>query len=239
MSIREEILEEHKKNWKEMTPSQRIKHFWHYYKIHVAVAAVVIAFIAYLILRATVFKPLPYAFAGYALSSNYYMATDLSAIDAFMNEFIIREGIDTNEYQVLFDVSNAMNPDSTNTLDMAVDLKLVTAGQDGELDVLIGTSKQIDFYVINGFYDVALDELMPEDMFKEYDEAGLIYYYYDETTEETYPIGVYISDAPRIKALELYNEDDEIILGVISTSERTDTAIDFIEYIYETPGGDQ
>ncbi len=239
MSIKEEILEEHKKNWKEMTPPQRIKHFWHYYKIHVAVVAIVIAFIAYLILRATVFKPLPYAFAGYALSSNYYMAQDLSAIEAFMNEFIIREDIDTEEYQVLFDVSNAMNPDSTNTLDMAVDLKLVTAGQDGELDVLIGTSKQIDFYVINGFYDVSLDKLMPEDMFKEYDEAGLIYYYYDETTEETYPIGVYISDAPRIKALELYNEDDEIILGVISTSERTDTAIEFIEYIYETPGGDQ
>lgn len=235
MSIREEILEEHKKNWKEMTPEQRIKHFWHYYKIHVAVAVAIIAFIVYLILRATVFAPLPYGFAGYALSSNYYMATDLSAVDNFINDFAVREGINTEEYQIMFDVSNAMNPDSTNTLDMAVDLKLVTAGQDGELDVLIGNSKQIDFYVINGFYDIALDELMPEDMFKEYDEAGLIYYYYDETMEETYPIGVYISDAPRIKELELYNGNDEIILGVICTSPRTDTAIDFIEYIYETP----
>ena len=45
MSIREEILEEHKKNWKEMTPEQRLKHFWHYYKIHVAVAAVIKAII--------------------------------------------------------------------------------------------------------------------------------------------------------------------------------------------------
>lgn len=235
MSIREEIREENKKNFKEMSFSQKAKHFWHYYKIHVAVAAVIIAFIVYLILRATAFKPLPYGFAGYALTSNYYLAQDTSAVDAFINDFAVKEGINTEEYQIMFDVSNAMDPNSTDTLDMAVDLKLVTAGQDGELDVLLGTSEQIDFYVINGFYDVALDQLMPQDMFEEYDEAGLIYYYYDETTEETYPIGVYVSDAPRLKELELYNEDAEIILGVVCLSERTDTAIDFIRYIYETP----
>lgn len=235
MSIREEIREENKKNWKEMSFTQCLKHFWHYYKIHTIVGIGIIAFIIYIILLQTALKPLPYGFAGYALSSNYYMAQDLSAIDSFINEFAKREGINTEEYQVMFDVSNAMDPSSTDTLDMAVDLKLVTAGQDGELDVLIGTSEQIDFYVINGFYDVTLKELMPADMFEEYDKAGLIYYYYDETTEKTYPIGVYVSDAPRLKELELYNEDAEIILGVVCTSERTDTAIDFIRYIYETP----
>lgn len=235
MSIREEIKEENKKNFKEMSFPQKLKHFWHYYKIHTIVGIVIIMFIAYIILLQTVLKPLPYGFSGYALSSNYYMAQDLSAVDAFINEFAVKEGINTEEYQVMFDVSNAMNPNSTDTLDMAVDLKLVTAGQDGELDVLIGTSEQIDFYVINGFYDVALDELMPEEMFEEYDEAGLVYYYYDETTEETYPIGIYVSDAPRLKELGLYDEDAEIILGVVCLSERSDTAIDFIRYIYETP----
>ena len=150
-------------------------------------------------------------------------------------EFATSEGIDTEEYQVYMDASNNVDPSSTNMLDMAIDMKLVTAGQEGDLDVLIGTQEQIDFYVINGFYSPTLDELFSEELFSELDEKGLIYYYYDEESDKEYPIGVYVKDAPRLAELGLYEEDKEVILAIVGLSERTDTSVRFVEYIFETP----
>ena len=235
MSIREEIREENKKNFKEMPFDKKIKHFWHYYKVHTIVAIALIAFVVYFILLQTVLAPKPFGFCAYALSSNYYMSENLTPIDTFIDGFADRLGIDTEEYQVVFDTSNAVNPDSSDMLDMAVDMNIVHAGEEGNLDVLIGSKAQIDFYVINGFYGKTLDILFTEEMFAELDEAGLIYYYYDEESDKEYPIGVYVTDAPRLKELGLYNEDAEVILSIVSFSERTDTSVEFVKYIFETP----
>lgn len=235
MSIREEIREQNKKSFREMNFKDKVKHFWHYYKIHVGVAVVIIAFITYLILHNTLLKPQPYGFAGYALSSNYYAAQDLTAIDTFMNDFAADASIDTDEYQVVFDVSNAVNPDSTDMLDMAVDMKIVNAAEHGEVDVLIGTDEQINFYIINNFYRTTLDDLLPEDLFQQLDEDDLIYYYYDEESDAEYAIGIYIKDAPRIRELGLYNDDTDPILAICALSDRTNTSVEFVRYIFETP----
>ncbi len=235
MSIREEIREENKKNFKEMPFDKKVKHFWHYYKIHTIVAIGLIAFATYIILLQTVLKPLPYGFAAYAFSSNYYLSEDLTPVDTFINDFATKAGIDTEKYRVVLDTANAVNPDSTDMLDMAVDMNIVNAGQKGEIDVLIGSQAQIDFYVINGFYGDTLDILFDEEMFAELDEAGLIYYYYDEESDKEYPIGVYVTDAPRLKDLGLYSEDTEAILAIVSLSERTATSVEFVKYIFETP----
>ena len=235
MSIRDEIRAENRKNFKEMPFDKKVKHFCHYYKVHTIVAIALIAFVVYIILLQTVLAPKPFGFCAYALSSNYYLLEDLTPIDTFINDFATDRGINTEEYQVVFDVSNAVNPDSTDMLDMAVDMNIVHAGEEGNLDVLIGTKEQIDFYVINGFYSKTLDTLFSEERFRELDEAGLIYYYYDEESDNEYPIGVYVTDAPRFTELGLYNEDNEIILGIVGFSERTDTAVEFVEYIFETP----
>lgn len=235
MSIRDEIREQNKKSFREMNFKDKVKHFWHYYKIHVGVIAIIIAFITYLILHNTLFKPLPYGFAGYALSSNYYAAVDLSKIESFINDFAATAEISTDDYQVVFDVSNAVNPDSVDMLDMAVDMKIVNAGEHGEVDVLIGSSEQIDFYIINNFYHKTLDQILPEDLFHQLDEQNLIYYYYDEESDAEYAIGIYIKDAPRIRELELYNEDVEPILAICALSDRTNTSVEFVRYIFETP----
>lgn len=235
MSIRDEIREQNKKSFREMNFKDKVKHFWHYYKVHVGVATVIIAFIAYLILHNTLFKPLPYGFAGYALSSNYYAATDLTAIDTFIHDFAVYAEINTDEYQVAFDVSNAVNPDSGDMLDMAVDMKIVNAGGHGEVDVLIGSEEQINFYIINNFYRKTLDELLPEDLFQQLVEQERIYYYYDEESDAEYAIGIYIKDAPLIQELGLYNEDSDPVLAICALSERTNTSVEFVRYIFETP----
>lgn len=235
MSIRDEIRAENRKNFKEMPLDKKIKHFWHYYKIHTIVAIVLIAFVTYIILLQTVLAPKPFGFCAYALSSNYYLSEDTSAVDAMIQEFANEQGINPEEYQVVFDVSNAVNPDSSDMLDMAIDMNIVKAGQDGNLDILIGSQKQIDFYVVNGFYADTLDILLPPDRFQALDDAGLIYYYYDEASDKEYPIGIYVGDAPRFTEIGLYEEDAEVMLAIVSLSERTDTAVEFVEYIFETP----
>lgn len=235
MSLRDEIRAENKKNFENMNFPQKVKHFWHYYKFHVLVTLAVIAFIIYIILLNTVLKDKPYAFAVYALNTNFYTVEDYNKGDAFINEFATLEGINTEEYQVEFNVSNAFDPTSANTTDMAIDMKLTAIGSDGEMDIIIGSAAQIDSYIKNGFYQQSIDKLIPEDMFQELDTAGLIYYYYDEDSNQEYPIGIYISDAPRIKELGLYDEDAEVVLGIVTLSERIETSVNFIRYIFETP----
>ena len=235
MSIREEIKEQNQKAFQEMDAKAKWKHFWHYYKIHTFIALFVICFIIYMILHYTIWKPLPYGFAAYALDSNYYVSKDEDALNAFLDGFAQREGINTEDYQLFFDVSCSVDPQSTETLDMAIDMKLVTAGEHGDMDVLIGSPEQIDFYDINGFYQTPFETMLPEDLYKELDEQGLIYYYENEEQELRYPVGVYIKDAPRIKALNLYPEDAEPVLAIVSYSPRIETAVAFIEYIFETP----
>lgn len=235
MSIRDEIRAENRKNFKEMPFDKKMAHFWHYYKVHTIVTIGLIAFVIYFIMLQTVLAPKPFGFCAYALSSNYYMLEDLAPINTFINEFAAKQGINTEEYQVVFDVSNAVDPGSTDMLDMAIDMNIVHDGEEGNLDVLIGSSEQIDFYVVNGFYSQTLDTLFSEEMFTELDEAGLIYYYYDEDSDQEYPIGVYVSDAPRFVELGLYDEDREVILAIVGFSERTDTAVEFVDYIFETP----
>jgi len=235
MSIRDEIREQNQKVMEERSSKEKLKHFWHYYKVHVCVGIVILAFIVYLILHYTVFRPLPYAFAGYALNTNYYVADNTDPVDAFMQDFATHEGINTEEYQVFFDVSNALNTASTHDYNIAIDMKLSKAGEHGDMDVIIGTEEQIAMYEINGFYRPPLNEILPEELYEELDEKDLIYYYNPEEYGTDYPIGIYIGDAPRIQALELYPEDAEPVLGIVSLSPRTDMAVDFVEYIFEEP----
>ncbi len=233
MSIRDEIREQNQKVMEERSGKEKLKHFWHYYKVQVCVGAVILAFITYLVLHYTVFRPLPYAFAGYALNTNYYVANNYDAIDKFTEEFALHENIDTEEYQIFFDVSNAISTDSTHDFNIAIDMKLSKAGEHGDMDVLIGTAEQIEMYEINGFYRPPLNQILPEDLYAELDEKELILYFQPEEYGKDYPIGIYIGDAPKIQDLGLYPEDAEPVLGIISLSPRTEMAVKFVEYIFE------
>ena len=235
VAIRDEIKEQNQKVLEERSNSEKLKHFWHYYKVHVCVGAVILAFITYLVLHYTVFRPLPYAFIGYALDSNYCIADNTDAVDAFMQDFAAHEEINTEEYQAYFDVSNSLDTNSTHDYNIAIDMKLSKAGAHGDMDVLIGSVEQIEMYEINGFYRPPLKEILPEAFFQELDEQGLIHYFKPDEYGTDYPIGIYIKDAPRIQELELYPEDAEPVLAIVSLSPRTEMAVSFVEYIFETP----
>ncbi len=235
MSIRDEIKEQNQKVMAERSASEKLKHFWHYYKVHVCLGVLILAFIVYLILHYTVFRPLPYAFTGYALNTNFYVADNTEPVTLFMQDFAAHEGINTEEYQLLFDVSNALDPVSTHDFNIAIDMKLSKAGEHGDMDILIGSAQQIEMYEINGFYRPPLKDILPADLYAELDEQGLIYYFNPDEYGTDYPIGIYIGDAPRIKELGLYPEDAEPVLAIISISPRTEMAVSFVEYIFETP----
>lgn len=235
MSLRDEIRAENKKNFENMNTGDKIRHFWHYYKFHVLVAVAVIALVVYFILHSTVFRDKPLAFSVYALNSNYTVTDDNGLVDAFINEFALSEGIDTEEYQVLMNASVSYDPSSISNYDMAIDMKLASEGKDGDIDILIGTPEQLELFVTNGFYTKQLDEYLPEELLTQLDEEGLVYYYTVEGSDTKHPIGIRIAGAARIQALGLYNEDTDAILSIVSYSEHTDTAVAFIRYLFETP----
>lgn len=233
-SIYDEIKEQDA-SVKDRSLKDKLSHFWRYYKVHTFIALAVVLIITYLVLKVTVFKPLPIGASVYALNSNYYDLLDSNTEDAdeFMREFAIHEGINTDEYRVIFDVETRVSMYTGDNLSMAVDMNLVANGEDGNIDVLVAPADLIEYYITNGFYQDNLKEIISDELWAYAEENDLIYYYEDETTHIKYALGIKVADAPKFKDIDLYNKEDNPVLAVVSTySPRTDVASDFADYIF-------
>lgn len=233
MSIRDEINEQNKKAMAELPKGKRFQHFWHYYKIPFFVILGIIVLVAYIILKATVFAPKPYAFNVVALNSAYCLAPNAEPVDTLFENFALEEGIDTKAYQVVCDTSSSIDLHSGDTYNMAVDMRLVATGEKGDLDCIIGEGEIIDYYIPNGFYTTTIDTILSPSTYKYLEEKGYIYYYHDDSQNMDYALGVYVKDAPKIKNSKMYGEEFNPVLAVVTISDRTQTAADFIDYIFE------
>lgn len=215
---------------------ERMAHFWRYYKVHTLVAVAAIAIITYLVLKFTVFKPLPIGISVYALNSNYYDLLESNTEDAdnFIADFAEKEGINTEENRVIFNVETRVSQYTGDNLSMAVDMNLVASGEQGKIDILIAPPSLIEYYIENGFYEDNLKELLSPEIYSYAEENDLIYYYEEEATGNKYALGLKVADAPKFKEINLYNKEDEPVLAFVSAySTRTDVASDFVDYIFE------
>lgn len=238
MSIREEIKEQNEKAFKNLPFKKKIGHFWHYYKIPFFVILATLIFVTYVILRATIFAPHPYGFSVIALNSTYCLAPSAEEVENLMLDFAEYENINPDEYQVLCDVSSSIDLHSSDTYNMAVDMRIVAQGEAGELDCLIGDGEIIEYYMPNQFYQTTIDQFLSPKTFEYLKSNNLIYYYHDEEENKDYPLGVYIKDAPKIKEIGLYSEEYNPVIAIVTLSERTQTAADFIDYIFEQTGAE-
>ena len=95
----------------------------------------------------------------------------------------------------------------------------------------------IDYYVPNGFYSETLDHYLPADFYEYLLERDLIYYYTDPTDGTKYAIGIYTRDAKRMAETGLYEGTDiDPVVAIVSYfTPRIDTAVDFIEFLFDYP----
>lgn len=184
MSVAEEIREQQKKSLSTMTTGEKLAYFWDYYKVHVLVAAVVLALTAIFIYQYATNKD--YAFYASLVNAeltdaNYELA------DVWIGEFQEYAQIDPDEYQTAIDTSVSLSDDNTSQYSISNQEKMLAMMQVGAVSTIVAETETFEKYAQFGyFYD--LESLLSEEELAKYRP----YFYYtdaatfDEGDDDTY-----------------------------------------------------
>lgn len=246
MPVMDEFKEERAK-LKSQPLNKRLSYFWTYYKWYVLGGALALVMAIYVIVEIVTNKE--EALFGIVVNS-----TPLDNEKEFSASFMEYAGLDPNQYEVTFNSSlyltEQMGQDSINTSQL---IMVYTAT--GDMDVSIMDESAFERYAYSElFFDLSV--VLPEELFSSLN--GNIYYRdnavarefnaaldADESTEdivfpdpfkpeemkEPVPIGIDISDREVLQNTYYY-PGKPVLLGLPATSDRTDMAIKFIEFLF-------
>lgn len=239
-SMHDEIREQNAK-LKGAPLKEKLSYFKDYYlKITIAVIIGLIFFGA--LVHSMVTGPKDTAFAAL-----FFNDIGDSSDNTLVNDFAAYRGIDTKEHEVYIDatmnyhdtsdveISTEADPNkalssSMNSYDGFVELqKCMALIASKELDIIVGTQEAFDYFCRSEcFADVT--ELLPAEVLEKYKDQ--LYYMQSAETGEMIPVGIYITDAPKLNEFHYY-DGLEPILGFLVNSQNLDNAMAFLEYIYE------
>ena len=247
MPLMDEFKEE-REAIKQKGLKEKFAYFFYYYKWHVVavavVAAVVISLISHFINR----KP----WAVYICLIN---ATPGAQSEEYIESFAEYAGIDTDHYEAVFDTSLYIDPNMTDSATANSMQKLAVYIFSADLDVMVSEPAVIERYTNRQtFYDLR-DLLNPEQLafYEPY------FYYVDQTVidaitaaddkgqsydggypdprqpdamENPIPVGIYLDDCPQLRE-HFYFPSEELVLGVFINSSKTETALQFLDFIMQ------
>ncbi len=220
-SIHDEIREQNAK-LKDAPLKEKLSYFKEYYlKTTLAVIAIAIfvGSLAYTMITA----PDDTAFAAY-----FFNDTGDSSSTVLIDEFVAYTGIDPKEHEAYIDASMNYSSDSGNYTDYTGIEKTMAVIATNELDIIIGDQEAFDYFTRSEcFHDVTT--ILPENLLEKFQDK--IYYYTFEETGETVPVGIYVTDSPKLNE-NYYYVDKEPILGFLINSDSIENALTFLEFIY-------
>ena len=255
--IREQTLK-----MKEMTLKEKISYFWTYYKIHTAVAILIIGVVTSFLYNIITSKDT----AFYGIMLNAYML-DRTAMETSFSEYA---GIDTETYECFIDTDSSFSYQSMSEYDVATNQQIVALVQAKELDSFILNDQVFFNFSFNGML-MDLREVFTEEELAKYE--GNIYYidnaeilaaeqdemtYEDimdesamrrsatteeilaeaethrnpDTMEDPIPVGIYMTDSPFVQKTGSY-PDKVPIFGISVTTQRIDTAKKYLNFLLD------
>lgn len=225
-SMRDEIREQNAK-LKNASFKEKLSYFKDYYLLS-TLAIIGVTILIGCVLHTTLTAPRETAF-GALFFNSFGDSSDTSLID----EFIARRSIDTTKAEAFIDSTYRYSSDKSNTYDLETvylglqkSMALVTSK---DVDIIAGDQDAFDYFCRSDcFADVTT--VLPPEMLEKYKDQ--LYYFTNEETGETLPLGIYVTDSPKLNE-HLYYIGKEPILGFVINSERTETALDFLQFIYE------
>lgn len=194
----------------------KIAYFWDYYKVHVLVGAFCIVFFGALIHDIATSKD--YGF--YAIMVNCYQTVEQEELE---DEFAALTSIDTNEYDVLIDLTTSVNMESLDQYTIANSEKIMAVTASGDLDIIASDSDTFNYYARSSmFYD--LREIFSEEELAK--SEGYIYYIdqavIDAINDGTYELEDSSSTESSLSDSEIIMESgDELSLSTYTESEYT------------------
>ena len=251
MAVMDEFKEE-RAALKNASFKEKLSYFVDYYKWHVIISICVVAFIASFVHQIVTAKDT----ALYAVMLN---ASPLTTDNVYAEEFAEYAGIDTQEYDLLFDTSiriteGAMDEISYTSIEK---LGVYTAAQ--ELDVMISDGESIQKYANSvSFYD--LRDILSAEQIAKYEPY---FYYVDmklvneieaansalndtyvpvypdptkpEEMTEPVPVGLFLDNNEKLQEYFYFRGESEaaehVVLGVYCNTTRLDATLKYIDYV--------
>ncbi len=220
-SIHDEIREQNAK-LRDAPLKEKIEYFQEYYlktTILIVIAVIFVVYLAYSILTA----PSDTAFAAF-----FYNNTGDPSSTELIDGFTAYMNIDTEKHEAYIDATMNYAPDN-NSYDAYVSLeKSMAVITTGELDIVVGDTDTLDYFA-RGECLLDITAVLPDDLLTQF--ADKLYYAKSGENGERIPIGVYVTDSPKLNQY-FYYVDKEPILGIVINSDNIDNATAFLRYIY-------
>lgn len=220
-SIHDEIREQNAK-LRDAPLKEKIEYFQEYYlktTILIVIAVIFVVYLAYSILTA----PSDTAFAAF-----FYNNTGDPSSTELIDGFTAYMNIDTEKHEAYIDATMNYAPDN-NSYDAYVSLeKSMAVITTGELDIVVGDTDTLDYFA-RGECLLDITAVLPDDLLTQF--ADKLYYAKSGENGELIPVGVYVTDSPKLNQY-FYYVDKEPILGIVINSDNIDNATAFLRYIY-------
>lgn len=221
-SIHDEIREQNAK-LKNAPLKEKLSYFKEYYlktTLVIIAAIVIVISIAYSMITA----PDDTGFAAYFFN-NVGNSSDTTMLD----EFVEHIGLDTKEHEAYIDAAMHYDPEAQNYESVYVSIEKSWAVMStGELDIIVGDQLAFDYFA-KGEAFCNVTTILPDHLMEQFKDK--LYYYTNEETGETLPVGIYVGDSPEL-AEHCYYMDKEPILGFVTNSNSMENAIAFLRFLY-------
>ncbi|MCM1161178.1 MAG: hypothetical protein NC412_08135 [Roseburia sp.] len=221
------MLKEEKEQWaklKDRPPKEKLNYFWYYYKFYVIGAMVGIICLIIFIrgYRESTKEPSIYV----ALINSGYMTT---AETSLMDDYVASRNIDTNASPARFDISISMTQGTVDDASVANSQKLMALFQTHAMDVIISDAWVLEEYApLSAFAN--LETLLPEDLYEKVQDK---LYFYTLSDGSRIPIGFYGNELQKLMKDPGYSKDNPPIVAISGTTDRPESAVDFIRYLLE------
>ncbi len=245
MALMDEFKTE-RESIKDAPLKKKLAYFWEYYKWHVFVVVLVVWLLGSLIHHYVTYKEV--GFRAVLINCAEMYPENGPALD-----FAKQAGIDTEEYEVIFDTSMVLHEDYYDDSVIASTQKLMVYFNAGDLDVMVCDYKNAARYIYNDcFGDIRtllpkeqVEKLEPYfiyadatvlaemeavraggDMTKEfaYPPTGD-----KESLENPVPVGISLKDCDTFLD-SFYYDDAEVNLFIFRNSNHLEESISFLEY---------
>lgn len=223
-SMHDEIREQNAK-LKDAPFSEKLSYFKDYY------LKSTLAILAGLILVGSIIYTMVTAPKETAFGAMFFNSSGDPSNHALLDEFVARRGIDTKKSDAFIDPTYTYSVNHTSYdyeseyIGLQKSMALISSK---DVDIIAGDKDAFDYYCRSEcFADVT--NVLPADIMEEFKDK--IYYFTNEETGAKTPLGIYVTDAPKLND-NLYFIGREPIMGFVINSEHPDTAIDFLRFIY-------
>ncbi len=211
-------MAERNTRFSELTGKEKVEHVWEYYKIHIAVALIVLLTICYIIYR--IVNPSPDTILGVGLVNSYTSEVEENVFD----RYLIDTGHDPAEEVasvrtgLTFGTETSVQITGSQTLTL-----LVTVG---DIDLFISDEEVFEPFASNGCFTL-MENILTEEQMEKY--ADRLYTATIEEDGAQVIVGIWLEEDNPLVEDGYY--DGAVLVGIPHKAEHKELAIEVLLYL--------